>query len=83
MRQFYGFEYASGVNTTMEYILNGRSKLRTAGFIEIFDTKAARDEWVSNGVRTADMSGERNRVAITRGEARKLDPRFVSGMPLC
>lgn len=52
---FIGVEYMSGRNTTTGQPHPKTGKLSKAVKVELFTTKAGRDEWISQGKETADM----------------------------
>ena len=55
MKNYYGFEYADGVNTTSGQPNTNPGKFNgyynTAGELKLFASKSARDEWVERGCR--------------------------------
>jgi len=71
MKNYYGFEYADGVNTTSGQPNTNPGKFNgyynTAGELKLFASKSARDEWVEIG-----CSSRAGRVAVTPREARNL-----------
>ena len=58
MRHYYAFEYKDGINTTQQF----RDKYWIAGKLVKFDTKAERDQWVSQGT---PYRGDHFRKAVT------------------
>ena len=68
---YYGFQFWSGRNTTTGNPNPSTGRMSKAGNLEIFSTKAERDEWVDDGKSTADMGGN-CRESVTRKQAREL-----------
>jgi hypothetical protein len=70
-KNYYAFQYASGLNTTTGEPNPNTGRMSIAGYLAVFTDRKNMDAWVSAGKTTSDMSGNCRR-AVTAKEARSL-----------